>query len=221
MTEGHLQKKGEKIPIYIDDSWDDITLGKFIEINAQEEPKDSKMFSILTGLDEEIIRQCSHTTVRGVLGQIESLLDPNTLEELTPLDRFTFEEKEYIGSDLTKASYGEWIDLESELDALNEGKIERLPYLLAITFRPEGQEYSWDKARNMAKQFKRMPITTAYRLRAFFLTREIQSLRDSLSSSAQTNQQKTNSPIKQDTETSEKSGERSWLSRVLQKITRN
>lgn len=221
MTRGHLQKKGEKIPIEIPDSWEDITLGKFIDVYGEEELKDSQMFAKLTGIDESIINQCSQNTVRGLIYQVSQRLDPEILDKLEPLDKFTHEGKEYVGSNLSDATYGEWTDCEDELNHLEEGNIDRLPYLIGIMFRPEGEEYSWKNARMRARSFKELPITTAIRLRAFFLSQGLQLLTDSQTYSQEKKLKTTSSQQQQDSENSKRNGVLSWLSSLYQKIIIN
>jgi hypothetical protein len=97
--------------------------------------------------------------------------------KVEPINRFTFEGVEYeCANPFDKDMLGKWITLEymimhekEIIESLQNGKLEKLPLLIAALVHPVAEDYRSDEVQKRRALFERLPVLTALGVRNFFL----------------------------------------------------
>lgn len=158
--------------VQVPESWNDITLKKYQEIEKFYEDKDKKfnvidVLDIIIDKDKDYIMNLPAEFLNIILDKLQFLL---TLpKEEKPVNKITIDGEEYIINFQNKLKTGEWVAAEMVL------KSDKHNYaaLLAILCRKDGELYD-SKFENeiledRIKLFEKQPVTKILSLMGFFL----------------------------------------------------
>lgn len=124
-----------KIKLSIPDSWDEVTIEQFQEINSlssDNEERNLEIISILINEDPEVVRKFSNITYNKILSLLQwSNANPNDAVYKTIL---SVQGVEYgCLSRFNELSIGEMWDLD---EYINDGAIKNLHLIMSILYRP-------------------------------------------------------------------------------------
>ena len=165
--------KDTRINFEIPSGWHEVTLEQFIKISKDLDYLE--MFSVLSGIDLETVRQCEPKEVAYIVDQLQDLYNPKDLENLTDhVEEFELDGVTYkVNPNLINEKAGQWWDMKKlEADA-QENPIEFVPMLISMLARPEGEEYDYAKAKEREKLFLKLDVLTAFKIRTFFLSSQL------------------------------------------------
>lgn len=165
--------KDTKIDFEIPSGWHEVTLKQFIKISKDLDYLE--MFSVLSGVPLDTIKQCKPDEVAYIVDQLQELYNPKDLENLTEhVEEFELNGVTYkINPNLINEKAGQWWDMKKlEADA-QENPIEFIPMLISMLARPEGEEYDYAKAKEREKEFLDLDVLTAFKVRTFFLSSQL------------------------------------------------
>lgn len=168
--------KDTKIDFEIPSGWHEVTLEQFIKISKDLDYLE--MFSVLSAIELETIKQCKPEEVAYIVDQLQDLYNPKDLENLTDhVEEFELEGVTYkVNPNLINEKAGQWWDMKKlEADA-QDNPIEFIPMLVSMLSRPEGEEYDYAKAKEREKLFLKLDVLTAFKIRTFFLSSQLVSL---------------------------------------------
>lgn len=153
--------------ITVPDSWNDVTIGQFQEIKAQDiESKDYmiNVISILLDKDPEEIRKYDIASANKISRHLEWIMklpNENSYKQEIEIDGVVY----IMIENLNRFSNGEWFDMED----CREDLFGKLDYLFAMFYRPKGEEYSASKCRERANIFaEKASIGEVYGALVFF-----------------------------------------------------
>ena len=170
-----------KKKIAVPERWDDVTLGMYLDAAAA-----MKQYHVLPrrAVGASIAALCGFDESRIMALQIEQV------EELTQALQFYFEtspEPVFVGeftidgtvfkvpTTITSATFGEFIDMDTEIMNHKDDLKAAVPGILAVYCRPDGEPYAMAtqdamEARQRQRQdmMRKLPMPTAEGLAAFF-----------------------------------------------------
>lgn len=129
-------------PITVPTSWDEITLGKYNELQAYYkslEDKENidmiKLISILTDKKEDDINLLPAIFIKKILDKLDFLKEIKFNDEIS--NKILIDGEEYIINNMEDLTFGEWVDVNTSLN--NEP--DNLIPILAILCRKKGELY--------------------------------------------------------------------------------
>tara|TARA_R100001230_G_C5648279_1_gene153678 strand:+ start:168 stop:767 length:600 start_codon:yes stop_codon:yes gene_type:complete len=134
-----IKKDGKSKNYNIVDSWSDVTLEKFMELNFDESTSKTKeaedTLAILSDLPRNIIKQLSLKDVSNLFERLSKLqTEHNEVLRMT----ITIDGVDYgMHPDLSEITLGEYADIET---FIKDGLQKNLPNIMAILFRPITEE---------------------------------------------------------------------------------
>jgi hypothetical protein len=168
--------KDTKIDFEIPSGWHEVTLKQFIDISKDLDYLE--MFSVLSGIELETIKQCKPEEVAYIVEQLEELYNPKELENLTEhVEEFELNGVTYkVNPNLINEKAGQWWDMKKLEAQAQDNPIEFVPMLVSMLSRPEGEEYDYTKAKERSELFLSLDVLTAFKIRTFFLSSQLVSL---------------------------------------------
>jgi hypothetical protein len=168
--------KDTKIDFEIPSGWHEVTLKQFIDISKDLDYLE--MFSVLSGIELETIKQCKPEEVAYIVEQLEELYNPKELENLTEhVEEFELNGVTYkVNPNLINEKAGQWWDMKKLEAQAQDNPIEFVPMLVSMLSRPEGEEYDYTKAKERSELFLNLDVLTAFKIRTFFLSSQLVSL---------------------------------------------
>jgi hypothetical protein len=132
-----------------------------------------KIFSLLTGIEESIVRVLPYTTAKRVFDTMKFLDDIKNIQ-ITPILNFHFDGVEYeVDTDFKNWNFRQYIDSEVILDMYKDNTTEALPYILAVFSHPVGEEYKdSDTVLKRGEAFKKLNVETVLSVGGFFLLKK-------------------------------------------------
>lgn len=128
----------EKIKITVPESWADVSLKKFIEINniQEENPllRSIEIISILSDVDPEVIKASDKESLDEILKLLAWTGTEPTKEYSTSIN---LKGEEFHLTKLSALTNGEWIDL----DGYCENHIQNIHKIMSILYRKSGEKY--------------------------------------------------------------------------------
>lgn len=136
--------------IIIPESWNEVTLRKFQEVAQvdieNERLKAIEIISIMADCDPDILKNTDIETLNEILNRLDWTKIPPDGEHKTEI---TVNGITYYLVNLRSLSNGEWIDL----DTYCESHIENIHKIMAILYRPNGEEYNSKLSEERASVF--------------------------------------------------------------------
>lgn len=140
----------EKIKITIPESWAEVSLRKFIEINNinqdNELLKSIEIISILSDVDPELIKNSSPESLDQILKNLEWTKQEPSTEYKVEIE---IEDETYYLVRLRSLSNGEWADL----DTWNEDRVNNIHKIMALLYRKKDEEYNTRVCAERAELF--------------------------------------------------------------------
>lgn len=169
---------GKKIKFTIPSGWHEITLEKFQQMS--DDMDFLELFSLLSGVDIEVIRKCDPKEVAYIVDQMSGLYDPKQLNNSSEyVESFTLNGIEYhVNPNLANESAGAWWDIKKLESDLADKPMDFIPKMLAVLCRPKGEEYSSKLIPEREKLFLQLDVETAFKIRTFFLLSQVLFLKD-------------------------------------------
>jgi len=131
------------------------------------------IFGYITGLSKDDVMRVDVKKVTEVINTIGVLT-----KEYKPkgMRSFKFDGEEYFfpSENLTKSTYGEFIEatqLEMTIESMKNGRYDVLPEQMAILCRRVGEDYDEDLVAEKAEKFKDLKMDSVFEF-AFFLTNQ-------------------------------------------------
>lgn len=182
--------KDTKIPFEIPSGWHEVTLRQFKKISKDLDYLE--MFSELSGIPLETVKQCKPEEVGYFIEQLETIYDPKQLEGLTDIiEEFELNGVTYkINPNLINEKAGQWWDMKKLEADMQDKPIEFIPMMISMLSRPEGEEYDYAKAKEREELFLDLDVLTAFKIRNFFLSSQLVYLINSNRSLRKTTQLK-------------------------------
>ena len=179
MIKGHLHRGDEKINFTIPEGWKELTLETYEKINDEMDALD--IFSLLSGLDIELVKRCDVQEVEFLVSQMDILFNPKDLESDTePVGDFLIKGRKFIvPTDINSIKAGQYWDIKKIEDSYRDKPLLAIRKLLSFFILEEGKEYSYKDTDEKYDLFKHIDVLTAYRIRSFFLSSLILSINDS------------------------------------------
>ena len=130
-----IKKEGKTKNYNIVDSWEDVTLEKFMQLNMEEDVTKTKeveqTIALLSDLPQKLIKELS---LRDVINIFEKLAELQVQENEMLTTTLTIDGVEYgMHPDLSEITLGEYADIETYVKM---GLQKHLPEIMAILFRP-------------------------------------------------------------------------------------
>jgi len=153
-----------------------LTLGEYMTLLKEKEDDLStpKLLSILTGIDESVIRKMDNKTATYITNRV--IKEKMSIKKKEVKATFEFNGTLYgLETDLTKINFGGWIDLET---FTSMGYKENMDKIAAIYYRPiiaqvgkkyYLEEYDTDEMLKRAEDFKELPFDYVVGANTFFL----------------------------------------------------
>lgn len=164
------------INIKIPESWDNITLNKFIKLQGlytpESKPTIIDIISVLGDIDKNILMQAEAEEIDMIANHLDYLSKPIS-NKIT--NEIIIGNDKYIINTDEKMKFGEYVDCQTILDS------DKTNYsaILGIICRKENEIYDDDfianKLNDRIDMFANMPITKVYPTITFFLTKWVQS----------------------------------------------
>ena len=179
MIKGHLKRNSERIDFTIPEGWKELTLETYEKINDEMDALD--IFSLLSGLDIELVKRCDVQEVEFLVSQMDILFNPKDLESDTePVGDFLIKGRKFIvPTDINSIKAGQYWDIKKIEDMYRDKPLEAVRRLLSYLILEEGKEYDYKDADDKYELFKDLDVSTAYRVRGFFLSNLLLSINDS------------------------------------------
>ena len=172
-----IKKDGKAKSYNIVESWEDVTLEKFMQLSLDTEKTTTQeveeTIAILSDLPRKLIKELSLKDVANLFERVSSI-EMQTEGLLTKI--IEIDGKEYgMHPDLSEITLGEYADIET---FINEGLKKHLPEIMAILFRPvidkEGEAYAIEaydgKITTRAEKMKKMSAEQVQSVLVFFWT---------------------------------------------------
>lgn len=178
-VKGHLSRGSEKIKFTIPEGWKELTLETYEKINDDMNALD--IFSLLSGLDIELVRKCDAQEVEFLVSQMDSLFNPKDLEEdVESVDSFKINDRTFnVPSDLLSIKAGQYYDIKKIEEMYKDKPLKAVRKLLSYIILEEGKEYDYKDTEEKYDIFKDIDVQTAFKVRTFFLTNHLLSMTDS------------------------------------------
>ena len=172
-----IKKEGKTKNYNIVDSWEDVTLEKFMQLNMEEDVSKTKeveqTIALLSDLPQKLIKELS---LRDVINIFEKLAELQVQENEMLTTTLTIDDVEYgMHPDLSEITLGEYADIETYVKM---GLQKHLPEIMAILFRPivekEGDVYTIEAYNGdikiRAEKMKQMNAEQVQKVLVFFWT---------------------------------------------------
>ena len=172
-----IKKEGKTKNYNIVDSWQDVTLEKFMQLNMEEDVSKTKeveqTIALLSDLPQTLIKELS---LRDVTNIFEKLAELQVQENEMLTTTLTIDGVEYgMHPDLSEITLGEYADIETYVKM---GLQKHLPEIMAILFRPivekEGDVYTIEAYNGdikiRAEKMKQMNAEQVQQVLVFFWT---------------------------------------------------
>ena len=172
-----IKKEGKTKNYNIVDSWEDVTLEKFMQLNMEEDVSKTKeveqTIALLSDLPQKLIKELS---LRDVINIFEKLAELQVQENEMLTTTLTIDGVEYgMHPDLSEITLGEYADIETYVKM---GLQKHLPEIMAILFRPiverEGDVYTIEAYNGdikiRAEKMKQMNAEQVQQVLVFFWT---------------------------------------------------
>jgi len=178
MIKGHLSRGSEKIKFTIPEGWKELTLETYEKINDDMNALD--IFSLLSGLDIQLVRKCDAQEVEFLVSQMDSLFNPKDLEtDVESVDSFKINDRTFnVPSDLLSIKAGQYYDIKKIEEMYKDKPLEAVRKLLSYIILEEGKEYDYKDTEEKYNLFKQLDVQTAFKVRTFFLTSHLLSMTD-------------------------------------------
>lgn len=172
-----IKKEGKTKNYNIVDSWEDVTLEKFMQLTMEEDVSKTKeveqTIALLSDLPQTLIKELS---LRDVTNIFEKLAELQVQENEMLTTTLTIDGVEYgMHPDLSEITLGEYADIETYVKM---GLQKHLPEIMAILFRPiverEGDVYTIEAydgdIKIRAEKMKQMNAEQVQKVLVFFWT---------------------------------------------------
>ena len=172
-----IKKEGKTKNYNIVDSWEDVTLEKFMQLTMDEDVSKTKeveqTIALLSDLPQTLIKELS---LRDVTNIFEKLAELQVQENEMLTTTLTIDGVEYgMHPDLSEITLGEYADIETYVKM---GLQKHLPEIMAILFRPiverEGDVYTIEAYNGdikiRAEKMKQMNAEQVQQVLVFFWT---------------------------------------------------
>ena len=172
-----IKKEGKTKNYNIVDSWEDVTLEKFMQLTMEEDVSKTKeveqTIALLSDLPQTLIKELS---LRDVTNIFEKLAELQVQENKMLTTTLTIDGVEYgMHPDLSEITLGEYADIETYVKM---GLQKHLPEIMAILFRPiverEGDVYTIEAYNGdikiRAEKMKQMNAEQVQKVLVFFWT---------------------------------------------------
>ena len=172
-----IKKEGKTKNYNIVDSWEDVTLEKFMQLTMEEDVSKTKeveqTIALLSDLPQTLIKELS---LRDVTNIFEKLAELQVQENEMLTTTLTIDGVEYgMHPDLSEITLGEYADIETYVKM---GLQKHLPEIMAILFRPivekEGDVYTIEAYNGdikiRAEKMKQMNAEQVQKVLVFFWT---------------------------------------------------
>ena len=172
-----IKKEGKTKNYNIVDSWEDVTLEKFMQLTMEEDVSKTKeveqTIALLSDLPQKLIKELS---LRDVINIFEKLAELQVQENEMLTTTLTIDGVEYgMHPDLSEITLGEYADIETYVKM---GLQKHLPEIMAILFRPivekEGDVYTIEAYNGdikiRAEKMKQMNAEQVQKVLVFFWT---------------------------------------------------
>ena len=172
-----IKKEGKTKNYNIVDSWEDVTLEKFMQLTMEEDVSKTKeveqTIALLSDLPQTLIKELS---LRDVTNIFEKLAELQVQENEMLTTTLTIDGVEYgMHPDLSEITLGEYADIETYVKM---GLQKHLPEIMAILFRPiverENDVYTIEAYNGdikiRAEKMKQMNAEQVQKVLVFFWT---------------------------------------------------
>lgn len=182
MIKGNLYRGEERIDFTIPEKWEEVKLKHLEAIN--EDTDSLTMFSVLSGIDLDIIKQCKAKEVSFIVSQIQGLFNYEELNNQSELvDTVNLNGKTYkITTDLLSMPSGQWWDIKKLEQMYQDKPVESIRHILSALFIEEGKHYDYSNVKETYKALEELDVLTAFKIRSFFLSSQVLYLVDSQNS---------------------------------------
>lgn len=176
---GHLSRGSDKIKFTIPEGWKELTLETYEKISDDMNALD--IFSLLSGLDIQLVRKCDAQEVEFLVSQMDELFNPKDLEtDVESIDSFKINDRTFnVPSDLLSIKAGQYYDIKKIEEMYKDKPLEAVRKLLSYIILEEGKEYDYKDTEEKYNLFKQLDVQTAFKVRTFFLTSHLLSMTDS------------------------------------------
>ena len=165
-----MARPKQNFKIAIPESWDEITLEKFIQLQSlyQEENKPTikEIISVLSEIPLNELNQYPAIIIEKIADKIDYLKDNISNDILNYID---IDGERYTINHMEELKFGEYVDVQTVLD----GDRNNFPAILGILCRKEGEIYNDDfialELNKRIEMFAHQPITKIYPMIGFFL----------------------------------------------------
>lgn len=166
MIKGNINKQKFELP----ESYEEMTLGQLEKLSEVEHPLEQ--FSVLSGIDMDVILKTKHGEVEFILSQLEEFFkDDYKLSQLEGyVKSVTLRGVElFMDKELVSIPSGQWFDMKKYESDLKDKPFEFIKRILSILMRPKGEEYDHAKCNERMEWFNDLDVVTAFKVRGFFL----------------------------------------------------
>ena len=177
MIKGHLYKGSQKIHFTIPESLDEVTIEQLEKL--YNDLTDIELFSVLSGLDIELIKQCKSEEVIYIIDQLNGLYDFDSLNDLKDEVRSVFlgDKVFNVTTELLSMPSGQWWDVKKIEQMHRDNPINSLRHILSILLVEPNKPYDYKDVKEKYDLIGGMDVVTAFKIRNFFLNSQIVYLR--------------------------------------------
>lgn len=182
MIKGNLYRGEERIDFTIPEKWEEVKLKHLEAIN--EDTDSLTMFSVLSGIDLDIVKQCKAKEVSFIVSQIQGLFNYEELSNQSELvETVNLNGKTYkITTDLLSMPSGQWWDIKKLEQMYQDKPVESIRHILSALFIEEGKHYDYSNVKETYEALSELDVLTAFKIRSFFLSSQVLYLVDSQNS---------------------------------------
>jgi hypothetical protein len=132
-----------------------------------------KIFSILTGIEDSVVRILPYNTAKRVFDTMKFLEDIKNIEIKPPVN-FVFNDIEYeVDTEFKNWNFRQYIDSEVIMDMYKDNTTEALPFILAVFAHPVGEVYKdSETVLQRGEDFKKLNVETILSVGGFFLLKK-------------------------------------------------
>ena len=178
MIEVNIELEEEIKKYEFPESWDDVTVDKFIKVyqlrsdeSNTEIESSCKLLSAISGIDMDTLFAMDIEDFKNLVSNLKFI---STEIQKSDVEYIEVEgEQYYLYSDFNKLTTGEVITIETLLDSASGNFYNIMPELLCLSLRKKKDDKYEKFTTDMLKRkemFKQIPITQIYHIFSFFLT---------------------------------------------------
>lgn len=178
MIEVNIELEEEIKKYEFPESWDDVTVDKFIKVyqlrsdeSNTEIESSCKLLSAISGIDMDTLFAMDIEDFKNLVSNLKFI---STEIQKSDVEYIEVEgEQYYLYSDFNKLTTGEVITIETLLDSASGNFYNIMPELLCLFLRKKKDDKYEKFTTDMLKRkemFKQIPITQIYHIFSFFLT---------------------------------------------------